>query len=211
MSNKAVEALNSMLKQKISEIHTSMPGTIVSVDYGTCRATVKPTLSYHTADGQQMDYPLITGAPVFMPHAGNAQITYPVKAGDSCWIVFAERSIDEWLGKGSADNHDPRQYDLTDAMCFVGLMPAQSISDKNIELLNGSTSVSITPEGQVNIIGNVSIQGNITCTGKSTMHGNIECQGDIQADGDVTGSGVSLNSHTHGGVESGGGTTGEPI
>lgn len=87
-------------------------------------------------------------------------------------------------------------------------MPAQSISDKNIELLNGSTSVSITPEGQVNIIGNVSIQGNITCTGKSTMQGNIECQGDIQADGDVTGSGISLNRHTHDCPH--GGSTGGP-
>lgn len=56
-----------------------------------------------------------------MPHAGNAQITYPVKVGDSCWIAFAERSLDEWLGKSDGDNHDPRQYDLTDAVCFVGM------------------------------------------------------------------------------------------
>lgn len=70
-----------------------MPGEIISFDAGTCMVTVKPSLQYHTADGDILDYPLIIGVPVFMPHAGNAQITYPVKVGDSCWIAFAERQM----------------------------------------------------------------------------------------------------------------------
>ncbi len=39
---------------------------------------------------------------------------------------------------------------------------------------------------------------------------NITTSGSIVADGDVTGAGVSLSSHTHGGVQSGGSVTGGP-
>lgn len=196
-NNKNFEVLDKIIKQRIGEVHTAFPGKIVSFDPGTCIATVKPSLQFYAADESILDYPLITGVPVFMPHAGNAQITYPVKAGDGCWVCISERSIDEWMGKGSTDNHDPRQYDLTDAVCFVGMRPAQSISAANIELINGGTSVSVTPSGDVNIVGNVNIKGNITCTGTSTMDGNITCNGSVNASGDVTGSGTSLHGHVH--------------
>ena len=192
-----LEGLESLISRKIEGIHTCMPGEILSFDAGTCLASVKATLQFHAADGRIFDYPVISGVPVFMPHAGNAQITYPVKAGDGCLIVFSERSIDEWIGKGSIDNHDPRQYDLTDAFCFVGMRPAQNISAENVELINGGTLVSVTPSNTVNIIGNVNIKGNVnvqgnyTCSGTSRMSGNITC------DGDVTASGTSLHGHTH--------------
>lgn len=209
-SNRQIADLKSMMKQQLSEIHTGMPGTVVSFDAGQCIATVKPTLQYHTADGSLMDYPLITGVPVFMPHAGDAQITYPVKAGDGCWISFSERSLDEYMGKGDADNHDPRQFDLTDAMCFVGMRPAQSISAANVEIINSATSISVTPGGDVNIVGNVNIQGNITCTGTSQMSGNITCHGSIASDGDMQAGSISLQGHIHGGVQGGGSTTSGP-
>lgn len=204
-NNQNMAALEAIIKQRIGEIHTALPGTIVKFDAGSCIATVKPSLSYYAADESILEYPLITGVPVFMPRAGNAQITYPVKAGDSCWVCISERSLDEWMNKGSTDNHDPRQYDLTDAVCFVGMCPAQSISAANVELINGRTLVSVTPDGDVNIVGNVNIQGNITCTGTSHMNGDITC------DGDVTASGVSLQTHRHSGVESGPSNTGTPV
>nr|DAY67414.1 MAG TPA: baseplate protein [Caudoviricetes sp.] len=203
--NEITAAFDAMIKQRIGEIHIGFPGTIVSFDAVTCIATIKPALQFYSADESVLDYPLITGVPVFMPCAGNAQITYPVKAGDSCWVCISERSIDEWMNKGSTDNHDPRQYDLTDAVCFVGMCPAQSISAANVELINGGTLVSVTPDGDVNIVGNVNIQGNITCSGTSHMNGDITC------DGDVTASGVSLQTHRHSGVESGPSNTGTPV
>lgn len=177
--NDEITSIENMAKQKISEIHTAMPGKIISFDASTCTATVKPTLMYYTADDDILEYPLITGVPVFMPRAGSAQITYPVKADDSCLIVFSERSIDEWLGKGSTDNHDPRQYDLTDGFAFVGMFPTQSINQDNVELINGGTKVSVTPSNTVNIIGNVNVQGTVTVSG------------------DVIGGGISLIGHTH--------------
>ena len=173
------KGIEDMISNGIAGIHTACPATIVSFDAGTCVASVKPTMTYYKSDGTTLDYPVIIGVPVFMPKAGSSQITYPVKAGDSCLLVFAERSIDEWMGKGNSDNHDPRRYDLTDAFCFVGMCPAQSISADNVEVINGGTKISLTPSNTINVIGNINVQGTITCTG------------------DVQGGGISLISHVH--------------
>ena len=177
--NEFAQGIEDMISKGIAGIHTACPATIVSFDAGTCVASVKPTMTYYKSDGTTLDYPVIIGVPVFMPKAGSSQITYPVKAGDSCLLVFAERSIDEWMGKGNSDNHDPRRYDLTDAFCFVGMCPAQSISADNVEVINGGTKISLTPSNTINVIGNINVQGTITCTG------------------DVQGGGISLISHVH--------------
>lgn len=177
--NEFAQGIEDMISNGIAGIHTACPATIVSFDAGTCVANVKPTMTYYKSDGTTLDYPVIIGVPVFMPRAGSSQITYPVKAGDSCLLVFAERSIDEWMGKGNSDNHDPRRYDLTDAFCFVGMCPAQSISADNVEVINGGTKISLTPSNTINVIGNINVQGTIVCTG------------------DVIGGGISLIGHTH--------------
>lgn len=175
--NDFFEAAEQVADARLSIIHTALPGTVISFDATTCTASVKPSLTYYRSDGNTLDYPVIVGVPVFMPHAGSAQITYPVKKGDECLLVFSERSIDEWLGK--TEEHDPRRYDLTDAFCFVGMRPTQSISAENVELINGPTVVSVTPSSTVNITGNVNITGKVTVTG------------------DVVGGGISLIEHTH--------------
>ena len=178
-TNQLYQNINDMIRNGVGSIHTACPATIVSFDAGTCIASVKPEMLYYKTDGTTLDYPIIIGVPVFMPRAGAAQITYPVKEGDSCLLVFSERSLDEWMGKGSVDNHDPRRYDLTDAFCFVGMCPAQSISADNVEVINGVTKISLTPSNAINIVGNINVQGSITCSG------------------DVQGGGISLISHTH--------------
>lgn len=56
----------------------------------------------------------------------------------------------------------------------------------------------------------------ITTNGANNINGNINHTGDTTTSGTITGStnviggGISLNSHTHGGVQTGGGSTGGP-
>ena len=52
--------------------------------------------------------------------------------------------------------------------------------------------------------------GGITITGDVTIEGNVTVQGAIEASDDVTGSGISLASHTHSGVQAGAASTGGP-
>lgn len=51
---------------------------------------------------------------------------------------------------------------------------------------------------------------NTTLTGNLQVNGSINCSESITAANEVTASGVKLTTHTHGGVESGGSSTGQP-
>ena len=64
--------------------------------------------------------------------------------------------------------------------------------------------------GNAAIKGNQAINGGHTVTGESVSHGNQTINGTITATGDIKSAGISLKSHKHSGVETGGGSTGQP-
>jgi len=66
-----------------------------------------------------------------------------------------------------------------------------------VEYDKGSSTLTIEAK-------NIIIKGNIAITGKMTSTGGLNSQGDVIAGG------VSLETHVHGGVESGGSSTGGP-
>ena len=58
--------------------------------------------------------------------------------------------------------------------------------------------------------GTIELVGNIKHNGNNEQTGTYQTTGTITAQGNVTGAGKSLASHTHGGVQTGGGNTGVP-
>ncbi|WP_374248063.1 phage baseplate assembly protein V [Thermomonas sp.] len=62
----------------------------------------------------------------------------------------------------------------------------------------------------------ITASGGVTINADTTINGNVQVNGDIQATGtatvatDVIGGGISLKSHTHGGVDAGTDSTGAP-
>lgn len=68
----------------------------------------------------------------------------------------------------------------------------------------------VTIEGKVLIKGDVTHEGNSSQTGSAAIQGNQAINGSIRATGDIKSGGISLQSHKHGGVETGGGSTGTP-
>lgn len=58
--------------------------------------------------------------------------------------------------------------------------------------------------------GNVAVAGNLAVTGNSTAAGNLTVAGTVTGTTDVVSGGKSLKTHTHGGVQTGGGNTGAP-
>ncbi len=65
---------------------------------------------------------------------------------------------------------------------------------------SGEADVTLPSGGRLSIVAD----------GGVTIQGNLKVEGEIEAEGDVTGSGVSLVSHTHGGVQAGGSETQAP-
>jgi hypothetical protein len=120
------EVVRLALEARIAEIRVGMPASIQSFDPSTQLASVKPQLqdSAISEDGSELtlDLPVISHVPVQFPGGGGHSITFPVKAGDPCWLSFSDRSLDKWLDAGAvADPVDLRTHHLTDAVAFLGV------------------------------------------------------------------------------------------
>ena len=146
-NNQFTQALIDTIQGEISGIHTCMPGKIISYSGGL--ATVQPEQEYKVADGRRMNMPVIVNVPCFFLGVEGRSITFPVKSGDGCLLLFAERSIDDWLLGGESD--DPRKFDLTDAFALVGLQPTRSHANDAIEINHGYCKFRIPENGPVSI------------------------------------------------------------
>lgn len=177
MLQEFVDSISKMIDAKINEIHTTMPGKIVSYDAKTGLATVLPTMKFNMGDGTTVAYPQITGVPVLFPQSNGQQTTvaYPVRAGDGCLIFAAEHSIEYWLY--GQETETDLSFDLTDAFCIVGLFRTANtlveracnenaiiIANKDTELVVKKDEV-IVNSAKVIFNGDVEISGNLTATG----------------------------------------------
>lgn len=56
----------------------------------------------------------------------------------------------------------------------------------------------------------ITADGGVTVNADVVINGDVQVNGTLTASEDVIADGISLKTHTHGGVETGGGSTGEP-
>lgn len=91
------------------------------------------------------------------------------------------------------------------------------ISQNNTVSIGGGCAVNITSNATVNIGGSATItcptstvHGDVTINGNLAVNGDSISTGNFTTSGDVVASGISLATHVHGGVESGGDTTNPP-
>ena len=137
-------------------------------------------------------------------------------------VLFSARSIDEFMSQGkAAPAHDLRMTDLSDGFVLAGLMtqknPLKNISTSCTQLRSddgknsvsiGNGTISVNASSEINLtVGECSLT--INSKGISTNK-PINASSTITATGDVVGRGISLSSHVHGGVKSGGDQTGDP-
>ncbi|EOY4401224.1 Gp138 family membrane-puncturing spike protein [Klebsiella michiganensis] len=236
------EVYDSILKGAKQSIRVSMPGIIKSFDPETVTCVVEVSIYIpkpESAEGKSIDrlgqdnvfYPLILDAPVIFPRGGGCTLTFPVKEGDECLVVFADRCIDFWWQSGGVQNGSRgRMHDYSDAFVIPGpqsqakkisgisTTAAQLRTDDGsafIELAAGG-NITATTAGSATINapeiilnGNVTINGNLS-QGMGDSGGTATMYGPVTVTSDVTAGGKSLMTHTHGGVETGSGNTGEP-
>jgi hypothetical protein len=120
------EVIRAHLAHDRSALHVALPAKVESYDATKQLVNVKPLVKdfYFDADGekQAVSIPVIPNVPVVFPGAGGFRLTFPIAAGDTVLLVFAERSIDVWLEKGTeVDPLDFRRHDLSDAIAIPGL------------------------------------------------------------------------------------------
>lgn len=225
-------------------MRVSIPGIIQSFDADAVTCVVLPALKGYEPEsaggGNSASLPLLVDVPVMFPRGGGVTLTFPVKAGDECLLVFADRSIDFWWQNGGVqESAAERMHHLSDAFAIVGPQSqAQKISCIStsaaqlrtddgtafIELAPGSHAVTVTTPGKLTasalggteinspeivLNGNVTINGNLS-QGMGDGGGTATMLGPVNVTNDVNAGGISLQTHKHGGVETGGGQTGGP-
>ena len=206
------ELLNTIVSNKIAEMHIAMPAKIVSYDFATRRASVQPAVDRKYNDDEILVFPIIHSVPVLQPSSGGASVNFPVKVGDSVLLTFSERSLEQWLqdGKQSAPD-DARQNNLTDAIAHIGLKPFSEISsaenNDDLSIVFAGSKIILKPNGVIKAeASNINISGNINITGKLTAQ-NLEAISQIKGATALIDD-KDFATHTHIGVTVGSGITG---
>lgn len=146
--------LKALIRNELSDIHTCLPGVIVSYDGQL--ATVRPSLDKLLGNGQALVAPQIVKVPVCWPvgdiHGAQALITVPLKPGDDVELNFSERCLDNWLTGSNSAPDDPRQFDLSDCFATPMLRPNTLKADtENVSIQYGPMSMKIAPDGTVTV------------------------------------------------------------
>ena len=110
----------------LGRLHVRLPGIVISQDATTLRVDVRPAVRARTKDPvtdalEPIDLPVLRDVPVAYPRGGGMELTWPLDQGDSVWLVFCDRSMDEWRdGQGSSTQPvtpaDPQRFRLSDAI-----------------------------------------------------------------------------------------------
>ncbi|WP_416778211.1 Gp138 family membrane-puncturing spike protein [Xenorhabdus budapestensis] len=231
------ESISSGLYVSIPCIIQSFNADAVTV---TAQPAIRWKVTDSEGKTESVALPLLVDIPVIFPRGGGVTLTFPVQPGDECLVVFADRCIDYWWQNGGVQEPvDPRQHHLSDGFAIVGPQSQArkigGISTQNaqlrtddgaafIELNPGNHNITVKTPGKLTatadkdteitsptivLNGHVIINGNLS-QGMGSNGGEATMNGPVRVRNDVTAGGISLMNHTHGGVKTGGGSTGEP-
>lgn len=222
-------------------LRVAMPGIIQSFDPDAVTCTVLPAIYGQRLrdDGTLVseELPIIPDVPVVFPRGGGCTLTFPVKTGDECLLVFSDRCIDFWWQSGGVQEPvDPRQHDLSDAFAIVGPQSqAQKISGISTTAAqfrsdDGSTYFEINPTtkriklvapGGFDVFSpHSTFSEKVTITGLLTWMGGMvgslasgtaaKITGAIEFIGTLKSNGKDISDqHTHNGVQSGNNNSGK--
>lgn len=199
MLHEFAQQVEETARAVVNEIHTAIPGTIVSFDPVKGTALVKPNGKYITSDGILLDYPQIPEIPVVFPFCETQEIgmAFPVEKGDSCLLIVSEVELDEWLTGAEAEGS--LKFDLTNSICIPGPMKHGGgiieeacreksviigneankikVNRNKINMVSGRTQISLSEAG-VSINGSLTVEGNIIST-NSVKAGNIDLKSHV--------------------------------
>lgn len=182
MMQEFAQQIEETARAVVDEIHTAMPGTVISFDPSSGTAAVKPSGKYVIADGIALDYPQISDVPVVFPfcQAAGVGIAFPVNKGDSCLLIISEVELDEW--RSGAESEGTLRFDLASAICIPGLQEGGfdamkkafrnnavivsgggseiMVSDDCVTITAGAASISVSGS-DIAVRGNLRVYGNI--------------------------------------------------
>ena len=182
------ENIKQGVSNRIKELHTSMPGIVQSFDAEKQTASVQPAIRrvFITREGTDeilapADLPILINVPVQFPRGGGFSLTFPVKKGDECLLVFAERSIDSWHKFGGVRDPSARRFhSLSDATAFVGIsslpnkVPNYDSNNTQLKKDDGTAVISVNNDSSIDVTADSNINVTSGANIKADATGNID-------------------------------------
>ncbi|VVE41580.1 hypothetical protein PMO31116_04146 [Pandoraea morbifera] len=228
------------LRSVLSDVQTALPGIIQSFDPQAMTCSVQPAIQMRARgpDGTvtSIALPLLVDCPVQFPAGGNCTLTFPVKRGDECLVVFGSRCIDAWWQSGGVQEQaDTRMHDLSDGFVLLGTrsrpraLAGVSTASAQLRSDDGATFIDLNPSTQkVKIVAPggfdvvaplATFSQAVTITGLLTFVGGMVgsaasgaaavFNGILNVIGQITANGKRVDdTHTHNNVQPGSGNSG---
>jgi hypothetical protein len=152
------ELMTLMKADVMTNLNCHHIGVIQSFDAAKQTATV--TIAYKKTIFQAnpqtgvyapvlINYPLLADCPVICLGGGSAALTFPIKQGDECLVLFNDRDIDNWFQAGQiGPNATPRAHSIADGFALVGIRSLNSVltgyDSTHATLRNGSMGVGVS-------------------------------------------------------------------
>jgi len=137
------DVIAEAVRARVANIHTAIPGVVVSYDSATQSASVKIRVNGRrrkVRDGPVTTYspPIIALVPVIMPGGVSSGLTVPIEPGDPVMIYFSERDHSRWLQTGEqSDPVDVRRFDRSDAVAVPGCFPLAGVTRPSDSVADG--------------------------------------------------------------------------
>ena len=173
-----LEKLDERIEEAIFEnINTAFPAKITKVSlYEKFQAVdVKPLIQRRLND-RALETAVISQVPVVFPSGGGGLLSFPLKEGDIVLVVVSQHGLGEFLS-GTGEEVPSQTYDAfnkNDAIAFPCLFPWnnslqpnpddielkwQDMSfklqqDNGITLNNANSSITLEPDGRIEIVSN---------------------------------------------------------
>lgn len=111
---------------------------------------------------KNLDYPALLDCPVIVLGGGPCRLTFPIKEGDQCLLLFNDRDIENWFqGSLASPNATPTLHGFSDAIALIGPNNLSSLIQNydtvRALLTNGNVKNGINP-----ITNKLTLQNNIT-------------------------------------------------
>ncbi|WP_145525336.1 Gp138 family membrane-puncturing spike protein, partial [Yersinia rohdei] len=153
-SGELAETLRTLQSSVSSQLRVSMPGIVQSFNADSVTCDIQIGIKGESG-GESINLSVLTNVPVIFPRGGGVTMTFPIKAGDECLLVFGDRCIDFWHQSGEIqETVDERQHDLSDAFAIIGpqsqakKISGISTSAAQFRSDDGSTYFEINPTTQ---------------------------------------------------------------
>ena len=195
-----MSAFQFVLKKFLQGVDDALPAVIGAYDRATNRARVTPIVDMLTTNGDQQPRATVASVPVMQIGGGGFVLYMPVTQGDTGLLKACDRDVS--LAVRSLKNEIPnteRLHSFEDGVMIPFVVNNTGVSEADaghavLQSVDGSVKIALWPD-----------RVRITSPLVEIYGGDVKVFG-----GDVMADGVSLKHHTHGGVETGGGNTGEP-